>query len=946
MTPFLKELAEQMIREYPRLDELTFVFPNRRAALYFENYLARALQRPQWAPTLYSIEEFFKQHSGLREPDKLTLIFRLYQVYTSVLKNTESFDRFYFWGEMLLRDFDEIDKYLVNAPQLFKDLSKIKELDESFDYLTEEQRSFLKEFWIHFSENPSNTKEEFLFMWKKLPKVYNEFTKALRRESLGYEGMIHKDVADSFSKKIPSSLKNAKIIFAGFNALTKAEEKVISACVANGAKVFWDADQYYVENSLQEAGQFMREYRKHEVLSSTFDGPLPKHFLESPKKIALTAVSQRIGQSKLAGLEIADVLKDLPKEDLAMELSKSVIVLPDESMLLPMMHSLPDELRDINVTMGFPLRATPLYNLLDQVIEMQVKKRTSSFNHREVNAILGHAYFLALAENEAQERITQIVRNNRVYVPMEELLGKDPIFGIFFKPIESAQATDYLLELVEHLGSRLTDKKSFDREYAYHFHQHLFRLHSIFSISEKSPDWRGFQKLFRQVMMSQKIPFTGEPLRGLQIMGVLETRNLDFDNVIILSLNEGQLPSPPRQGSYVPHAIRRAYALPTWEHQDAIYAYLFYRLLQRASNISFYYSTEPDVVGNGEMSRYLQQVIIESKLPIEKRVLHNPIHVHAVRPISVEKTPTVMELLDKFVNDTPEKRSLSPSSLNDYIECSLRFYLKQVAQMKEAEEVEEEVDARVLGSILHDVAFWLYQEFRSIRGGVVNPDDLNVSDERIDLLIDRAFREFYHMNDDETVVYEGKRIVVKEVVKTFLRKVLDRDAEYAPFEIRMLEEDFNETIDLPSGKRVRVGGKIDRADASRGTVRVVDYKTGKDELTFDDIESLFNGEKKHNKAAFQTILYAYVYFLHHNSPTEKIQPGLMNRNSLFGRDFKFGLRVGGSKEPMDDVKPLLQEFGQRLHQVVAEIFNPSVPFSQTANTKSCTYCLYNTLCRR
>jgi len=352
------------------------------------------------------------------------------------------------------------------------------------------------------------------------------------------------------------------------------------------------------------------------------------------------------------------------------------------------------------------------------------------------------------------------------------------------------------------------------------------------------------------------------------------------------------------------------------------------------------------VVGNGEMSRYLQQVIIESKLPIEKRVLHNPIHVHAIHSITVAKTPTVMQLLDKFVNDTPEMRSLSPSSLNDYIECSLRFYLKQVAQMKEADEVEEEVDARVLGSILHDVAHWLYMEFRAIRGGVVNPGDLDVPDQRIDQLIDRAFREFYHMKEDEQVVYEGKRIVVKEVVKTFLRKVLERDAGYAPFEIRMLEEDFNETIDLPSGKRVRVGGKIDRADASNGTVRVVDYKTGNDELKFDNIESLFDGEKKHNKAAFQTILYAYVYFLHHNSPTEKILPGLMNRNSLFGKDFKFGLRAGGAKEPMDDVKPMLQEFGQRLHDVVAEIYDTAVPFTQTSNTKSCQYCLYRSLCRR
>jgi hypothetical protein len=947
MTPFLKELAERMIKEYPRLDELTFIFPNRRAALYFENYLARGLQRPQWAPSLYSIEEFFKHHSDLKEPDKLTLVFRLYQVYTSVLKNNESFDKFYFWGEMLLRDFDEIDKYLVNAPQLFKDLSKIKELDETFDYLTEEQRSFLKDFWNHFTEKPSVTKDEFLFMWQKLPKVYTEFTKALRKESLGYEGMIHRDVAESFAKKIPAGLKNAKLVFAGFNALTKAEETVISALIAEGAQIIWDADKYYVENDLQEAGQFMRQYRKHQTFAPTFPSELPSHFLDAPKKISLTAVPQRIGQAKLAGLEIDAVLEQLPKNDLPAELSKTVIVLPDESMLLPIMHSLPEQLADINVTMGFPLRETPLFNLLDQVVEMQVKKRTKSFNHREVNAILGHAYFLALAEQEAQERVFGIVKNNRVYVAIEDLLGTDPIFSVVFKAVESSEATAYLLEIVEHLGSRFSDKKSFDREYAYRFHQHISRLHSIFSASEKAPDWRGFQKLFRQVMMMQKIPFTGEPLRGLQIMGVLETRNLDFDNVIILSLNEGQLPSPPRQGSYVPHSIRRAYSLPTYEHQDAIYAYLFYRLLQRASNISFYYSTEPDIVGNGEMSRYLQQVLIESKLPVQKKVLHNPIHVHAIKSITIPKTPAVMEQLEKYVRTDGERPFfLTPSSLNDYIECSLRFYLRQIALLKEAEEVEEEVDARVFGNILHDVVFWLYDELRKEKNNLIQPEDLEIPDTRIDGLIDRAFRKFYHMELTEEVIYEGKRVVVKEVVRTFLRKILERDVEYAPFEVRMLEDNFNEKIVLRSGKQVRIGGKIDRADAKNGTVRVIDYKTGKDDLTFESLESLFDGEGRHNKAAFQTMLYSYVYSLHQRTASERIKPGLLNRNNLFGTDFKFGLRMGKIREPLEDVSMLLPEFGQRLHEVVEEIFNPAVPFKQTSNLKSCVYCSYRALCRR
>lgn len=947
MTPFLKELAEQTVRDHDRLDDLTFVFPNRRAALYFENYLGRALDKPKWAPRLQSIEQFFKLHSNLREPDHLTLVYRLHQVYGDVLKNQESFDKFYFWGEMLLRDFDEIDKYLVNAPQLFKDLSKIKELDETFDYLTEEQRKFLQEFWSHFSDKPTNTKEQFLFMWRKLPKVYNEFGKSLRKESLGYEGMIHREVAEKFLKKIPASIDPSTYVFAGFNALTRAEESVLGAMAAHGAKVVWDADTYYVDNPVQEAGQFMREYRRNERFASTFAQSMPSNFLESPKKITVTAVPQRIGQAKLAGVEVGEILARLPKEDLPMELSKTVVVLPDEGMLLPVMHSLPGELLDINVTMGFPLRDTPMFALLDQAIEMQIRKRKDSFNHREVTGILGHAYVLTLAEQEAQAKALHIVRNNRVQVPFEDLTGEDTLFGLIFKPVESKDATAYLLELVEQLGARVGDRKSFDREYAYHFHQHLSRLHAIFGQSESPPDWRGFQKLFRQVTMTQKIPFTGEPLRGLQIMGVLETRNLDFDHVIILSLNEGQLPAAPKQGSYVPHSIRRAYGLPTFEQLDSIYAYLFYRVLQRASHISFYYSTEPDIVGNGEASRYLQQVLLESQLPIEQRVLHNPIHVHAVKGISVFKSEEIQTQLDKYIREGDERPyHLTPSSLNDYVECTLRFYLKHIANLREADEVEEDVDARIFGNILHDVMFWLYQELRPKRNGVVLQEDLDVSNAQIDAWVDRAFRKLYRLEDHAEITYEGKRVVVKEVVRTFVRKVLERDSEYAPFEVKMLEESFNQVITLTSGKRVRIGGKIDRADVKEGRVRVIDYKTGRDDLGFESVESLFDGSGKHNKAAFQTLLYSYVYQLGYGDPQERIQPGLMNRNNLFGTDFKFGFRLARSKEPLDDVRALLPEFGARLQTLVEELYDPTIPFTQTTNENSCKYCLYKALCRR
>jgi hypothetical protein len=948
MKPFLQELAEKMITAHPKMDHLTFVFPNRRAALYFQNYLSSALTQPQWAPMMLSIEEYFKKKSDLLEPDRLTLIFKLYSVYGEVLQSDESFDRFYFWGEMLLRDFDEIDKYLVNARQLFTDLSKIKELDETFDYLTDEQKRFLQNFWMHFEEKPSMSKEQFLQMWKRLPEVYTRFTKSLKKESLGYEGMIHRDVAEKVrSNKTP--VDASSIVFAGFNALTKAEEVLMVSMVEQGARVFWDADAYYVDSDLQEAGQFLRSYRKHPVLGATFDSDLPVLIRDKNKIVDVTGVPQRIGQAKLVGQEVRKVLESLPGKDLPLELSRTVVVLPDESMLLPLMHSMSDELKDINVTMGFPLRHTPLFSLIDLIIEMQLKRRGQSFSHREVSAILGHPYVLALEGENALNAQQEIINKNRVFVQITDLQDGGHIFSMVFAVIEPEKATDYLLDIIRFLGASFTDKRTFDREYAYHFHQQVSRLHTVLKGSAKSPDWRGFQKLWRQVVLSLRVPFYGEPLRGLQIMGMLETRNLDFDHVFFMSANEGMLPASNRQGSYVPHAIRKAYGLPTFEQQDATYAYLFYRLLQRSERVSFYYNTEPDIVGNGELSRFVQQILIESKLDINRKVLHNEVHVRAANKFEIAKSPLVLSQLEKYIKEDPNSnypQRLTPSSLNEYVECSLRFYLRHIAKLTEADEVEEDVDARTFGNILHNVAHWFYEDLLKRGTAVVSEADLMDTDERVSKLIDRAFRELHHMEPDTPVVYEGQRVVVKAVAKTFIDKILEKDKEYAPFEIRMLEEPFSEFITLRDGRKVRIGGKIDRADWKDGTVRLIDYKTGKDDLNFESIAALFTHNQGRNKAAFQTILYAFVYQLHHSKDNDKLKPGLMNRKNLFG-NFEFGHKMGfGSRSTLEDVRPLLLEFGSELHALVEELFDPSIPFRQTTELKSCQWCAYKSFCRR
>ncbi len=946
MKSFLADLADTIIRRYPRLEELTIVFPNRRAALFFQAYLTASLTRPAWSPALITIEELFLKKSDLQEADHFGLVHTLYQVYRKVLKHDEPFDRFYFWGEMLLRDFDELDKYLIAASQLFEDLSHWKELDESFDYLTEEQRKFLRDFWANFENNPGFNKEEFLRVWRALPFVYKEFAKALRKEGLGYEGMIHRDIAEHIrAGKFSDKKDTTHFVFVGFNALTKAEEELMSYYVQRGAEVFWDTDVYYVDDEKQEAGRFFRQYRSHSVLGKTFPPEQPDHFKSIDREIKMYGAPQKVGQAKLLG----QLLEESTAAQGASKL-RSVVVLPDESMLMPVLHSVPESIGSVNVTMGYSLQHTPMSNLIELLIELQLQRRGEVFNHQAVTSILSHAYVVSRTEVPANDVRIQIITDNMVYIPADYLMKKGGIFAVIFKPIDPPEITAYLLEIVQQLGAGFSDRQSFDREYAYHFHRSLSRLHDVLKDSGVHPDLRGFQKLFRQIIQSQKIPFSGEPLKGLQVMGVLETRNLDFDNVYVLSLNEGAFPASPRMGSYIPHGIRKAYGLPTYEQQDAIYAYLFYRVLQRARRIHLLYNTEPDTLGSGEMSRLLQQLRHESGWKIDEYILSNPIRLKNIAPVVVAKTENVMKALSVYTR--PDADGLSPSALNDFIECSLRFYLRHLARLREADTVEEDLNARNFGNFVHHVMDSFYRELidrkqsRDVERTDLAPEIVNPVVRR---LIDNEFRQHYSIPPEKAVVYQGNSVVVSEIVRQFVSKVLDWDYEYAPFRIEWVEEKKFRTV-LPIGdgdRKVTIGGRIDRVDSKEGNFRVVDYKTGRDDTTFESIQSLFNGTGKRNKAAFQTTLYAWLYLRNNHMLAGQLTPLLIDRKNLFGdgpRSFEMGLSK--PRITLDDVKSYLPEFESHLRGTLEDLFDQSRPFEQTTDVQHCEYCLFRQLCRR
>lgn len=946
MNEFLFELAEKVYRENDQPENVTIVFPNRRAILYFRKHFTALLKKPTFSPQLLTIEEFIKKFSDKQIPDKLVLLKMLYHVYTDIFNErgvqgeSQSFSGFYFWGEMLLRDFEEIDKYLVDASQLFIDLTNQKELETIFEFLSEEQTEFLREFWGNFNEHPSQKKEQFLRVWRMLNRVYAAFREALANKGYAYNGMVHRLVAESVDRC--EWKPETKLIFAGFNALTFAEERILTHFVEqHHAQVVWDTDAYYVNNNTQEAGTFFREYQRHTVLGKTF----PLHTAANiHKKISDQRVIKVVGAAQPVGQVKA--MAQLLEEQLAngWKPEETLIVLPDEKLLLPVLHSIPASVKKLNVTMGFPLASSPLYNLLELLFELQTTVTTDGFHHRPALALLNHAYVISITGDTYDLR-KEITQANWVHVPNDFFSERADVFQLLFREVAPEAMLAYVRSVVEQIGKSVTG--DLDREYAFQFYTFINRLQEVAEaelLAEQTGRRRTLQSMLRvlqQLARSERIPFAGEPLEGLQIMGVLETRNLDFKNVIVLSLNEGSLPAGSAKGSYIPYNLRKAYGLPTAAHQDAMYAYLFYRSWQRAENVVLFYNTETDVLGQGEMSRYLQQLIYESGLNVQRHVVHNAVLPRTPDPIRIVKSEDVIK---KLVERSG--KGLYPSALNSYLECRLKFYLKYVVNVREPNEIEEDLDNRVVGDFLHKVIERYYKRLQNRkRSATIESSDLQDVDSELAIILDEVFRENYGLSEKRPVVYKGQRLVVREIVKRFAERIIELDKAYAPFTLEALERDnLARTVTIEhEPKTVTVNGIVDRADRKGNVLRVVDYKTGRDELSFTSIASLFDREGKKNKAAFQTLVYALL-FADEVKGDVKLVPGLINRKNLFDPDFDFGLRM--NKERVENVLPLLPEFEEHLRTMLSELFNPAVEFDQTKDEEICRYCEFNSICYR
>ena len=982
MKPFLEELAEEIAAAFPKqLDELTFVFPNKRAGLFFQKYLAEKIKSPVWSPAVLPIEDFIRKLSPMRQADTSLLVFELFRIYKQLAPTEESFDKFFFWGEMLLSDFDTVDKHLANAEMLFVNISQLKEMN-TLDYLLPEQVETIRSFWESFGTERSRHQQEFIAIWEILLNVYQRFGSRLQEQGFAYEGMIHRQVAEMAGKgELPHPF--GQLIFAGFDALTPAEEKIMEYFVQQeSALAYWNVDAYYMQDQKQEAGLYLRRYAGHKILGQTFRQPY-RHFLQNPdfsKHIEFVGVPLEVGQAKAMGEKLLHCLE----QQKSIHLENTAIVLPEEHMLFPALHAIPEHfsstdgqqvaVNNINVTMGYPLRNTPLYSLLENLIELQQSARSmkkgSTFHFKQVLALLRHPYVFYYEPEMARKNIDYIEEKNRVYLYAGSMEQDKKLYPAIFRKVEAInEVFDYLLDILIAINSSIDEENyeqpSLEQEYIYQFFTQLKRLRELIHQQHIQLSLPVFLKLFRQIIQDLRLPFSGEPLRGLQVMGVLETRNLDFENLFILSANEGSFPPSAAHHSFIPYNLRKGYGLPTHEREDSIYAYLFYSMIQRAKNIHIFYNTETGFQLNGEMSRFLYQLLFESGLPISKQALSSPGQLAKSLPIVVAKSPEVFQLLEKYVVKQEASYSrLTPSALNTYLDCRLRFYLKYIAGIREAEEVQEDVNAMVFGNIFHLSMERLYKTFIERKGSPkVKQDDFTFLQQLSVRIIEEAFAG--HYGQETEFEFEGKNLLVRSVVEKFVRAILKCDKAYAPFEILSLEADDDKAADrdesagfklnLPiesAGRGLNVGlkGIIDRVDRKEDQLRVIDYKTGKDEKRFRSIPSLFDRQDaKRNKAAMQTLFYGMLYQHKYPDKKERIIPGLYNSKELFSKGFDIRLEIQSGKgkyQKINDMAPYLDAFKNELKGLLTEIFNPEIPFDQTDDLRKCGFCTFRNTCHR
>lgn len=967
METFLQLVARDLYQKIGNdLSHTVVVFPNKRASLFFNEYLAQQCNQPLWSPTYVSISELFQQLSTFKIGDSINLVCELYKIFRTETGSQEPLDDFYYWGELLISDFDDIDKNLVDAHQLFSNLQDLRALADDPTFLSPEQDKALQQFFLNFSiEKRTELKKRFISLWDKLGSIYTKFQERLCSLNIAYEGMLYRRVIENLQ---PNRLPYEHYIFIGFNVLNQVEIKFFNLLQATGKAMFyWDYDVSYTQIPLQQEVSYMHEAGEFILRNlKLFPNELPEscfHQMQHPKQISLISASTENIQARYLPQWIHQT-NGTNEEVLEKE---NAVILCNESLLLPILHSIPADVHNVNITMGFPLAQTPIFNFVNILATLQIegyRPQTGRYDCQAVLSVLRHPYVRKMSPfaDKIEKRLT---RDNRFYPLPSELMGDTFLEAVFTPHAGTIALCRYLantLRLVTALyKGKNNEKDESGKDIFNQLHREaLFKSYTIINrllnLAETGllSDLRAetLHRLLNRLLATANIPFHGEPAIGMQIMGVLETRNLDFRNLLILSLNEGQLPKNEGEASFIPYNLRRAFGMTTIEHKNAVYAYYFYRLIQRAENITLVYNTSSDGLNRGEMSRFALQILLEGQHPIRRFYLESEQTPRQVTPIRIEKEASILDKLRRNydIHISP-KSMLSPSALNTYLDCSLMFYYRYVIGLYKLDEISTEIDSALFGTIFHRAAELTYQDLTT-NGKEVRKDDLETllkDTPRIQSYVNQAFKEkFFHIAGSEKSEYNGTQLINVQVITSYLRQLIRNDLKYAPFYIEGMEQQVSETMEINTAQgkiRLNIGGTIDRLDRKEGTLRIVDYKTGGIPKTPENIEQLFTPSHGRPNYIFQAFIYSTIMC---HKQSLNVAPALLYIHKAASEEYIPIIEMGPArkKEPVDNFTIYEQEFSERLQSLLEEIYDPTIPFVQTKDEKRCTYCDFRNLCHR
>ncbi len=945
MKSFLNYVAEDMVKKYDfDLSRTAVVFPNKRASLFLNDCLAHLVDHPLWSPAYITISDLFRQHSPLTVGDPIKLICDLHKSYVRCTGLSESLDRFYGWGQLLLADFDDIDKNMADARQVFANLANLHELDD-ISYLDDIQKDALRRFFGSIIDNhDSRLIRKFIDFWSHLYNIYEDYRQLLRQQGIGYEGMLYRDVAQDEN----ICFQYDRYLFVGFNMMQKAEQELCLRLMRQGkAKFYWDFDQYYMHGN--EAGHYISQ------LMQLFPNELDQHesaiysnFANKKQVAYISAPTENI--------QARYVSHWLEKNNRISDGRRTAIILCNEGLLQTVVHCLPDEVGKVNITTGYPLQQSPVCSLLSHLITLQSTGFANSHDKlrlRFVSNVLRHPYAQYMSP-EAPILLKQLTDAHRYFPTLSELHADDTLTMLFTPVGEpfNLRLIEWLLKLLRivahnsHASADPLMQESLFRTYTL-----LNRLHELIDSGDLDVDIITLQRLIGQLIQATSIPFHGEPAEGIQVMGVLETRNLDFDHLLILSCNEGNMPKGINDSSFIPYSIRKAFGLTTADNKVAIFAYYFHRLLQRANDITILYNNSTEGGHTGEMSRFMLQMLVESPHKILRKTLQagqTPTQ-HTCSPI--EKTDEVMRRIASI-------SYISPSAINRYQRCQLQFFYNYVAGIKEPNaDEEDEIDNRVFGNIFHEACELLYKQLFQ-RNPVVKPSDIDRllhHPESIEMAVDKAIgKHLFKLDSNNTRLPQlnGLQIINREVIIRYIRQLLNIDLRLAPFTILGLEKPVS--CQLSVGQHtVTVGGTIDRLDlinpdGQGQRIRVLDYKTGRPPHAVPaSIDNVFDPSllrTHHTDYYLQALFYSLIISNERalNPNRLPVSPALLFIQQTQADGYDPTLCFG--KQPIADAEQYRQEFEENIRQILADIFNPAKPFSPTDDQNICSSCPYRVVC--